>query len=224
MNYFHKFKPKISKISSFIKLLQQSIVQKKYSKMIIKIIPSKKYFLSIIIFLAIIRKKISKSEDLNINEINFNEEIYKKIKDKKLFDNPERRLDIDLNFLNMNFSKDKFIKKLSDMNNEKEINFLHEYKYNLLKNSSNSYNVKSKIDSLKYECKKIEYFMRNIINSLEIEIYKFEKKDYFEDVKNKVDYNFLEKFNANKLINFIKEIEIAKKNSIFSLEDHIGIL
>jgi len=182
-------------------------------------ISSKKIIFTLLIIAAAIKSN-SKKEQLQKDEINYIEEIYMQKKDKKLFKNPENKLDIELNFHNMNLCKIKLIKKLEELKDKNKINFLHQYdSYNFLKNVKNSKNIKSKIKGVKKECKKIEYFMRNIINSLETEIYKLEKTDNFTEIKNKLDKNFLEKINANEIINFIKEIENAKKNSIFSLEE-----
>ena len=89
MNTWNKYFFRLSKIS----LNADAPFLNKISLTKLKqIIPSKRLFFALLILGGIIKSNSNK-ESLQIDEINFNEEIYKEKKDKKLFKNSKRRIE-----------------------------------------------------------------------------------------------------------------------------------
>ncbi len=190
-----------------------------------------------------------KGESEELNEIDFEKNLYKDKNYVKLYKYKEDLENIKLTISQLNICAKSLRKKLNICNDKKVVNFVYDYDYEIkkgnientntenhlpnkgylkkinsfYKNFINSNQISKRTKSVRKECKKIEFLLRNICKNLDKHLFFIEKDDNLDDIKKKFNNCSLYEINTNQIINIVKEIELIKNNSLFgSMNDQFG--
>jgi len=235
----------IFKFSKFA--FNNNVTKSRFS--ILKKNSSKKLAVGLLGFLALfLYRKKGQSEEMN--GIYFEKNLYRDITYSKLYKHNRDLENINVTLSQLNVFKENLKKKINALSNTKAINFIHEYEivedfiqnksFNELnednmekkeksfvnkmnkyyKNFQNSYQIMKKTKSIKKECKKIDFLLRNISNLLDNYLFLIEKSDNLEQIQIKLNHKDMHIINTNTIIDILKEIESIKNNSIFGSYDN----